>query len=156
MQSPLFESGIAKIQGKREDALSEAEADACKMFVKSAPIPAADAAAAGGGYAATLLAHAQASKRARIESSKYRSTNHVSPTTNILERLFSAAKLNMTALRKKMDPDSLNMLLFLKANRFLWRDARTVQEMLNERGGDISDDEEIIDGDDDDSDDEYY
>ena len=60
----------------------------------------------------------------------------------------------MSALRKKMDPDSLNMLLFLKANRFLWRDARTIQEMLNQPDDDISDDGNI-DGDDDDEGDYY-
>ena len=30
-----------------------------------------------------------------------------------------------------MDPDSLDMLMFLKANKELWPDARTVQNLLD-------------------------
>ena len=37
----------------------------------------------------------------------------------------------MTASRKCMDPDSLDMLMFLKANKELWPDARTVQNLLD-------------------------
>ncbi len=37
----------------------------------------------------------------------------------------------MTALRKCMDPDSMDMLMFLKANKELWSDARTVQNLLD-------------------------
>ena len=37
----------------------------------------------------------------------------------------------MTALRKKMDPDMLDTLIFLKANRDLWPDARVIQLMIN-------------------------
>ena len=64
-------------------------------------------------------------------TSAYRDTRHVHPTTNALERLFSRCKLNMTALRKKMDPDSLDMLMFLKANKELWPDAKAVQRLLD-------------------------
>ena len=45
-------------------------------------------------------------KRRRIEKSINRSTEHGSATSNICERLFSAAKLIMTDLRKNMDPDT--------------------------------------------------
>ncbi len=56
----------------------------------------------------------------------------MSPTSNIVERLFSNAKLIMTALRKKMDPDTLNMILFLKANRELWPNAAIIQMIIND------------------------
>ena len=39
----------------------------------------------------------------------------------------------MSETRKKMNPDSLNMLLFLKANRKLWLNTTVVQKILNER-----------------------
>ena len=41
----------------------------------------------------------------------------------------------MTALRRKMDPDSLNMFLFLRANRKLWPNAGIIQKILNSRPG---------------------
>ena len=58
---------------------------------------------------------------------------HVSPTSNICERLFSRAKLIMSATRKNMNPDSLNMLLFLRANRHLWPNPSIIQKILNDR-----------------------
>ena len=86
----------------------------------------------------------------------------MSPTSNIVERLFSNAKLIMTALRKKMDPDTFNMILFLKPNRELWPNAGIIQKIINdlkeknldvanEVGEKVADDE----NDDDDDDDEY-
>lgn len=62
--------------------------------------------------------------------------------------LFSRCKLNMTTVRKKMDPDSLDMLMFLKANKELWPDARTVQHLLDSltpddwANADVEDEEE--------------
>ena len=41
----------------------------------------------------------------------------------------------MTSLRKKMDPDTLEMLVLLKANKEFWQDARTMQGILDEQGG---------------------
>jgi hypothetical protein len=52
----------------------------------------------------------------------------------------------MSPLRRKMDPDcSLNMLLFLKANRKLWANARIIQKILNDRPGVDADDDESED-----------
>ena len=65
---------------------------------------------------------------------------HVSPTSNICERLFREAKLIMSATRKNMNPDSLNMLLFLKANRRLWPKPSMIQKILNDLAGFVDDD----------------
>ncbi len=46
--------------------------------------------------------------------------------------MFGNTKLIMTALRKKMDPDTLNMILFLKANRELWSIAAIIQKIFND------------------------
>ena len=52
----------------------------------------------------------------------------------------------MSPLRRKMDPDSLNMLLFLKANRKLWVNARIIQQkILNDRPGVDADDDALAD-----------
>ena len=58
-------------------------------------------------------------------------TKHVHPRTCCVERLFTRCKLNMTALRKKMDSDSLDMLVFLMVDKKLWPGTRNVQEMLD-------------------------
>ena len=106
-----------------EHSLTPAEKHAVKKFKK--PI-------IGGGVGANIgVAHlgpnvefadralheSDSAKRQRTDRSLYRSTLHVSSTSNICERLFRNAMLIMSHLRSHMDPDSLAMLLFLKANK---------------------------------------
>jgi len=71
-------------------------------------------------------------KRRRIGSDKYRSTNHILPTSNSCERLFSAARLIMSYLRSNMDCDSCGMLLFLKSNRRFWEGPKLIDEIMLE------------------------
>ena len=84
---------------------------------------------------------------------------HVSPTSNICERLFSRAKLIMSATRRNMNPDSLNMLLFLRANRHVWPNPSIIQKILHDRkvAGLVDDDnvDEAEDDTEDDSDEEF-
>ena len=151
VHSPDFENGIVKIQGGVEDALTDAEKRAVKGFlIEDEQIEDEDAQSEDLGFADQLLASSSSRKRARARAmtSAYRDTRHVHPTTNALERLFSRCKLNMTALRKKMDPDSLDMLMFLKANKELWPDAKAVQRLLDSltpddwANADVEDEEE--------------
>lgn len=58
-------------------------------------------------------------KKPRLDTN-YMDLKFVPPTSNIVERLFSQAKLYMTPLRKSMEPKHLEMLLFLRCNRNLW------------------------------------
>ena len=140
-----------KIQGGVEDALTDAEKRAVKGFlIEDEQIEDEDAQSEDLGFADQPLASSSSRKRARARAmtSAYRDTRHVHPTTNALERLFSRCKLNMTALRKKMDPDSLDMLMFLKANKELWPDAKAVQRLLDSltpddwANADVGDEEE--------------
>ena len=71
-------------------------------------------------------------KRRRSEAACYRSVNHILPTSNIVERLFSQAKFIMSDSRKHMDPEHLDQLLFLKYNKSLWTVA-TIQELQDVR-----------------------
>ena len=149
MHSPDFENGVVKIQGGVEDELTDAEKRAVKVFlIEGEQIEAEDAQSEDLGFADQLLASSSSRKRGRARATAYRDTRHVHPTTNAIERLFSRCKLNMTALRKKMDPDSLDMLMFLKANKELWPDARTVQHLLDSltpddwANADVEDEEE--------------
>jgi hypothetical protein len=145
-----FENGIAKIQDGLETALSAAEKVAVKIFLKPADP------AAGGGAApapAPELSYAQAAlnshrdaKRARLSTSKYRNTEHVASTSNIVERANSSAKLNLSDLRKSMKPETLHMIMFLKHNRSLWSNARVLQAAIDSAGAeapDSSDEDEI-------------
>ena len=62
---------------------------------------------------------------------KYRSLAHVAPTSVVVERLFSSAKLIMTPHRRGIDPSTLEMLLLLRHSKDLW-DATTLDEVLRE------------------------
>ena len=118
-----FENAIVKIQGNAEGDLTNIEKAAVAIFkipTTAAPVAAATPPPPQLSFFQRAQQESELRKRARIEKSSYRSTEHVSATSNICERLFSLAKLIMTHLRKHMDPDTLNMILFLKANKTLW------------------------------------
>ena len=149
INNPNFENGILKILDGREDEMTRAEKSACTVFLKD---PDGDqqteaelAEEEDVGYAASILRTSQQAKRARGSVSAYKEVDHVSPQTVIVERLFGKAKHIMSPLRRKMDPDSLNMLLFLKANRKLWANARIIQKILNDRPGVDADDDALAD-----------
>ena len=129
-----FENGIVKIQGGIEHELSPAEKLAVKIFLKPVAIgePLPPVVPVAQSFFQRSVNNSLESKRARIEISKYRSTEHVSTTSNVCERLFSAAKLNMSHLRSSMDPYSLNIILFLKANKSLWEDKSLIDEIIND------------------------
>ncbi len=150
INNPNFENGILKILDGREDEMTRAEKSACAIFLKD---PDGDQQTEAElaeeeddvGYAASILRTSQQAKRARGSVSAYKEVDHVSPQTVIVERLFGKAKHIMSPLRRKMDPDSLNMLLFLKANRKLWANARIIQKILNDRPGVDADDDALAD-----------
>ena len=102
------------------------------------------------GYADAILDDADAKKRGRLSSSKYRCTNHVSPTTNIVERANSQAKLNMTDRRSHMSPETLRIIMILKLNKSLWLNEKIVQEIMDK----LSEEEQYESEDDDDASDE--
>jgi|Laugrespbdmm15sd_2_1035082.scaffolds.fasta_scaffold21012_1 hypothetical protein len=56
----------------------------------------------------------------------YVDLSYIPPTSNLVERFFSAASFVMTDLRKRNHPRTLEMLMFLKFNRDMWN-----QKVLN-------------------------
>jgi len=62
-------------------------------------------------------------------SSRYRRFDHVSVTSNVVERLFSRAKIIMNPYRKHMDPFHLELLLFLRYNKEYW-DAEDIERLM--------------------------
>ena len=82
-------------------------------------------------WAQDVIDDTNARKRRKLIVSKYRPMQHISPTSNVCERLFSRAKLIMRPHRKMMTPYHLDMLIFLRSNKELW-DATTVEECLKD------------------------
>ena len=68
-------------------------------------------------------------KTEHAKKSKYHSLAHIAPTSVIVERLFSRAKLIMTPHRRCMDPSTLEMLILLRYNKDLWN-ASTLDEVI--------------------------
>jgi len=54
----------------------------------------------------------------------YVDLSHVIGTSDIVERLFSACKHIMSDCRKKMGPETLDLIVMLKYNQDLWNDDR--------------------------------
>ena len=87
----------------------------------------------------------------RVKTSNYRHFDHVSATSNVVERLFSQAKLVMTPERRGMDPSTLESILMLRFNRDLW-DIYLVDAVVDkvQSGGDgPAAAEELVQGEDD-------
>jgi hypothetical protein len=136
VNDPAFENGIIKIQSGEESSLTRHEKEAVSMYLlpdSSADVGDDDEADDEAGYAERILDEAHRDKRRKVDSSKYRSTVHVLPQSNLCERLFSLARLNLTDRRQSMNPSTLNNILFLKSNCHLWN-ADVIQEILNEHG----------------------
>ena len=133
IQNKHFENGIYKIQAGLESKLDQRETNAVKIFLK----PTAGVVLEGHlpdeeeDYATRAVRIAEQQKRRRVSASKYRPTDHVSPTTNTVERANSQAKLTTTDRRASLSPDTVNMLMILKHNRSLWSSETTIQEILD-------------------------
>jgi hypothetical protein len=116
IRSPIFERTISKLQDGQESDLSANEADSVKKFLKLNSED--DDVDRDLSFAQRHLN--EEAKRRRSVRDNYRSTIHVSPTSNSCERLFSAARLIMSYLQSGMDCNSRGMLLFfLKQLSFL-------------------------------------
>ena len=124
VNNPHFENGIVKIQGGQESILSAAERNAVKMFLKK---PNAAQINEEGGFADRAI---RANAIRHRVCSAYRSTEHVISVAVINERLFSFCRLVMSHRRSHMDPDMLELTIFLKTNKDYWLDARVIDDVL--------------------------
>jgi hypothetical protein len=157
IQSKHFENAIYKIQAGLEDSMSQQEKSSVKIFLK----PVVDDAEVEDerepteeeDYADRALRVAEQRKRRRVSASKYRPTDHVSPTTNVVERANSQAKLIITDRRSRLSPDTVNMLMILKHSRSLWSSDMTIQEILD--SNDFRDPEEESNSEEEEEDDEH-
>ena len=77
-----------------------------------------------------------AAKAGTVKNCKYRFLTHVTPTSAVVERLFSRAMLIITPHRGDMDPSTLEVLLPLGHSKDLWG-ATTLDEFLSEFAAEI-------------------
>ncbi|KAE9175038.1 hypothetical protein PF005_g25579 [Phytophthora fragariae] len=108
VNNPDLERGIVKIiLGSRLNAREQA---ACASFKSS------DGDAATDQTSRSFLASAF-KKTHKSRAPVYMPLDWVPPTSNECERFFSQAKLVYSDLRKSMDPDTLEVLMFLSFNK---------------------------------------
>lgn len=100
-----------------------------RLFLKRDRLPSLDNAT---GYADAILIDVE--NTISNQESAYHSVDHVSPTSNCVERLFSMCKNTMTDRRQHMGPESLEGTVILRVNSELWlRSApQIMQEVLND------------------------
>jgi hypothetical protein len=68
-------------------------------------------------------------KKRKVMNNEFIDLSFIPPTSNIVERLFSAARLVLTDYRKSMSPYTFECVMFLKMNRKLW-DASLVSNIV--------------------------
>jgi hypothetical protein len=127
VHSPDFENAIVKVIADDIDSLSNAEKELLTPFsrtnisltgVRISPVK-----------PDTPLALLALKKKRKITSTAYIDMSFIPPTSNIVERLFSAARLVLTDYRKSMTPYTFECVMFLKMNRKLW-DASLVSNIV--------------------------
>ncbi len=117
VHSPFFESGIVKLLEQDTDNLSYDEKVAMECFKISV-----NENDNNPGDKATGLSIVQraAQKKRKVAKNEYVDLSYVPPTSNVVERLFSAARLVLTDYRKSMTPYTFECIMFLKINRDYW------------------------------------
>jgi hypothetical protein len=121
-----FQSGITKIQLKKEGQMNGVERDAVKKFLKPGAIVSSNT----NVPALSLLQAAAQEVHVNTGESNYVNTDWIDISSDCCERLFSIARLVNHYTRKSMTPESLEICLYLWANKELWND-KTVAEVLN-------------------------
>ena len=84
------------------------------------------------GYIDEILYAADSTSHGR--QSAYHGTDHVQPTSSIVERFFSMCKRTMSNLRKNIGPESLDGSLILRISKDLWLPyaSQLIQEIMLE------------------------
>ena len=131
--SKHFENAVVKVLMNQESLLSPHEKNAIK-HLKFEQEPELEVENPGANRNAnSIVTTMRKNKRARhmhstSSKSAYVDLNFVVGTSDIVERLFSAAGLILTDLRSSMLPINAEALLFLKVNRMYW-DFETVMKI---------------------------
>ena len=117
IKSPHFESAIVKVLDDSVDQLTAEEKNDIMCFRQNAG---GNVANASNDDELTLVQKALKNKRRKVVHGEYLNLNFVPPTSNVVERLFSNARLVLTDYRKSMTPYTFECVMFLKINRNFW------------------------------------
>jgi hypothetical protein len=121
VNNAALDMGIVKIQ--RNESLTAAERHACADFRRVDR----EAVEATPSSEVSLVLQAF-TKRSTAKRSVYDDVAFIPPTSNECERFFSAVKLVYSDLRKRLDPSTLEMLIFIMYSRDMW-DVYTVESV---------------------------
>jgi hypothetical protein len=130
VHSSDFESGILKVIDGNSDALSETEFEKVSVFTTEV-IQSSEEEPTNMTLAQKAMAKTK-NKRRRISTNVDRhfiNLEFIPPTTNVVERLFSTARLLLTDYRKSMSSYTSECVMFLKSNSSLW-DINTVSKIV--------------------------
>jgi hypothetical protein len=123
-----FETAIVKVINKNEAQLTPGEKAAIECFKITGPAQDNPVATAG----LTLTERIANRKKVRVVlASSYINLEWIPPTSDVVERFFSKAKLTLTDLRKGMNPSTLESVLFLKVHMQLWSTSAYVTRAMN-------------------------
>jgi hypothetical protein len=130
--STSFESAVVKVQTGKESRLTMAEKNAIAAFkIDDGAFEAneLEGEQTEESYTERIARKAEREKSASTKKSAYRNLAHICPTSVVVERLFSRAKLIMTPHRRRMDPTTLEMFLLLRFNNDKYN-ARTLDAVI--------------------------
>ena len=117
VHSPDFENGLVKLQDEEWEDLDTEEELLMRPFLLE---NSDDVQLISPAKPSSLAAAALKTKRRKIVSCPYANVSQIPPTSNIVERLFSSARLVLTDYRKSMTPYTFECVMFLKFNRNYW------------------------------------
>lgn len=132
VHSPVFESAIVKLQDNKAHELTDAEkaSVACFKNIQEEEVEVvinADYNEDGRPKTVGEMVDSQMSRKKARHNNSYNCVDHIVPTSNSCERLFSQCKLVYSDHRQRMLPMNLEICMYLKTNKHLW-DATTVEE----------------------------
>ena len=116
VHSPDFENGLVKLQDELWEELVPEEEFLMLPFL----LENSDVQLISPEKPSSLAAAALKTKKRKIVTCPYINVSQIPPTSNIVERLFSSARLVLTDYRKSMTPYTFECVMFLKFNRNYW------------------------------------
>ena len=124
--SPDFDNAIVNVLGDDVDNLSSTQEEFLEPFrqANNASVVGISPVNPDTPYAIQAL-----KKKRKVITNEFIDMSFVPPTSNIVERLFSAARLVLTDYRKSMSPYTFECVMFLKINWELW-DASLVSNIV--------------------------
>ncbi|KAG4049417.1 hypothetical protein PC123_g15292 [Phytophthora cactorum] len=125
VHSPDFESGVVKVLSGLVKRLSRGERSALQPLKKAAKPSAPAPKPVKMGIADRIL------KKRKTESTPcaFELLDVIPSTSNIVERLFSSARMVLRYKRSRLSPFTLKMILFLRVNETYW-DVTTVDACI--------------------------